>query len=183
MITRLYWVSIRKNSSLRLLEQRDGHTLERLALDHEGSTENNSAVSLVNVNVSVGLRSSARAVCHSQCKGGVHTLRPVFFTCNSQISATQRLTFSRVCPIFLSNTLLLFGHILSHQHKNQRAKKENIHNFLLFLNVKTNKYLIKILYTMHNDAYDIKESKWREKKGLKREKVQAQTKISIWRHL
>ena len=152
-------MSIRKNSSFRFLEQRDGHTLEGLPLDHEGSTENNSAVSLVNMNVSVGLRSSAWAARHSQCQGGVHTMCLVFFTCNSQISATQRLTFSRVCPIFLSNTLLLFGHILSHEHRNQRAKKENIHNFLLFLSVKTNKYLIKILHTVHNDAYDIKESK------------------------
>lgn len=155
-------MSIRKNSSFRFLEQRDGHTLEGLALDHEGSTENNSAVNLWKWVSQAGSGAAPGLHTTVSVKGDL-TLFLVFFTYNSQISAVQRLLAEFVLFLF-QIPWLLFGHILSHEHMNQRAKKENIHNFLPFLNVKTNKYLIKILYTMHNDAHDMEESKWREKK-------------------
>lgn len=155
-------MSIRKNSSFRFLEQRDGHTLEGLALDpQKAPLREQLSCEPVKMSVSSRLRSSTWSAHHCQCQGDLFFL--VFFTYNSQISAVQRLLVEFILFLF-QIPWLLFGHILSLRHKNQEQRKENIHNFLPFLNVKTNKYLIKILYTMHNDAYDIDESKWREKK-------------------
>lgn len=95
-----------------------GRTGFSLYCSHKFSTGNNSAM---NTNVLVTLRSSVRSSCHFQRQWGVH-IGALF---SSLLKVNYQLTFYKDFLSFFQITWLLLGHILSHEHLNQKAKKEN----------------------------------------------------------